>query len=181
MTQKNIGSMILDVSRSPKLKNSPRQHMLTRSSSMVSSGQMFLNLFKHLHFHCITERESLPEGPELPVPLVNYVYLIRERRSPYYEIVEFLMKDMEMHLQRTGQGSETVYTINPRMLHEEIEKKVNDEKLTSVNVCRTVLAMLHGASLDAEKDYYVTTTSSGRKNYHVRVNTRTLNLMSSLL
>jgi len=88
---------------------------------------------------------------------------------------------MEMHLQRTGLGSETVYTINPRMLHEEIEKKVNDEKLTSVNVCRTVLAMLHGASLDAEKDYYVTTTSSGRKNYHVRVNTRTLNLMSSLL
>ena len=67
------------------------------------------------------------------------------------------------------------------MLHEEIEKKVDDEKLTSVNICRTVLAMLHGAELDKDKDYFITTTSSGRRNYHVRVNPRTLNQMSRLL
>jgi hypothetical protein len=121
------------------------------------------------------------EIPEIPIPLVNYVHLIRERKSPYYEIVEFLMKDMEMHFIKSGQGAEAVYTINPRMLHEEIEKKVSDEKLTAVNVCRTVLAMLHGAKLDEEKDYFVTTTSSGRRNYHVKVNPRTLYQMSRLL
>jgi len=125
----------------------------------------------------------MPKDNEIPVPIVNYLYLIRERRSPYYEIVEFLMKDMEMHhhnSQKLG-NSETVYAINPRMLHEEIEKKVHDEKLTSVNVCRTILAMLHGAELNEEKDYFVSTTSSGRKNYHIIVNTRTLNLMSKLI
>ncbi len=123
----------------------------------------------------------MSEFREIPIPLANYVELIRKRKSPYYEIVEFLMKDMEMHFYRTGRGAEAVYTINPRMLHEEIEKKVSDEKLTSVNVCRTVLAMLHGAELNVEKDYFVTTTSSGRRNYHVRVNPRTLNQMSRLL
>jgi hypothetical protein len=123
----------------------------------------------------------VPVATEIPVPLVNYVELIRKRRSPYYEIVEFLMKDMEMHYNKAGQGAEAVYTINPRMLQEEIEKKVSDEKLTSINVCRTIRAMLVGAKLDQEEDYYITTTSSGRRNYHVKVNTHTLNLMSTLL
>jgi hypothetical protein len=123
----------------------------------------------------------MSEVKEIPVPLVNYVHLIQQRKSPYYEIVEFLMKDMEMHLYRAGQGAGTVYTINPRVLQEEIEKKVSDEKLTSVNVCRTVLAMLHGARLNEEKDFYVTTTSSGRRNYHINVTPRTLNQMSRLL
>jgi regulator of PEP synthase PpsR (kinase-PPPase family) len=123
----------------------------------------------------------MSEIREIPIPLINYVHLIEQRKSPYYEIVEFLMKDMETHLYRSGQGTEAVYTINPRTLHEEIEKKVNDEKLTSVNICRTVLAMLHGAKLNEDKDYFITTTSSGRRNYHVRVNPRTLNQMSRLL
>jgi hypothetical protein len=129
----------------------------------------------------LEERGKLSEVREIPIPLVNYVHLIQQRRSPYYEIVEFLMKDMETHFQRSGQGSEAVYTINPRVLHEEIEKRVSDEKLTSVNICRTVLAMLHGADLDKDEDYFITTTSSGRRNYHVKVNTRTLNQMSRLL
>jgi hypothetical protein len=123
----------------------------------------------------------MSEIQEIPIPLINYVNLIRQRKSPYYEIVEYLMKDMETHLYRSGRGSEAVYTINPRMLHEEIEKKVSDQKLTSVNICRTVLAMLHGAELDQDRDYFVTTTSSGRRNYHVMVNSRTLNQMSRLL
>jgi hypothetical protein len=118
---------------------------------------------------------------EIPVPLVNYIYLIKNRRSPYYDIVMFLMKDMEMHYHKTGESSETVYTINPRILQEMIEKRVNDEKLTTVNVCRTVLALLYGAKLNEEKDFFVTTTSSGRRNYHVKVNNRTLNSMSRLL
>lgn len=118
---------------------------------------------------------------EIPVPLINYIHLIKKRRAPYYDIVEFLMKDMELHFHRTGTGSEVVYTINPRILQGEIETKIEDEKLTTVNVCRTVLAMLHGAQLDEEKDFFVTTTSSGRRNYHIKVNDRTLTLMSRLL
>ena len=118
---------------------------------------------------------------DVPVPLVNYIYLIKNRKRPYYEIVEFLMKDMEMRYYRTGQGSEVVYTINPRILQGEIEKKLEDDKLTTVNVCRTILAMLYGAKLNEEKDFFVTTTSSGRRNYHIKINDRTLSSMSRML
>jgi regulator of PEP synthase PpsR (kinase-PPPase family) len=118
---------------------------------------------------------------DIPVPLINYIHLIKDRKSPYYEIVAHLMKEMEMHYTTNGQGSGAVYTINPRMLQEEIEKKVSDERVTTVNVCRTILALLYGAQLDEEKDFFVTTTSSGRKNYHIRVTNRTLNSMSKLL
>lgn len=118
---------------------------------------------------------------DIPIPLVNYLHLIRKRRSPYYDIVYFLLKDMEIHRSRMGQGSEVIYTINPRILQEEIEKRVKDEKLTTVNVCRTILALLYGSKLSEEKDFYVTTTSGGRRNYHVKVNNRTLNSMSGLL
>jgi hypothetical protein len=117
----------------------------------------------------------------VPIPLVNYVYLIRNRKSPYYDIVQFLLKEMEMHHERIGVGSETVYTINPRILQEEIEKVVDDDKLTTVNVCRTILAMLYGSELAEEKDFYVTTTSSGRRNYHIKVNERTLTSMNRML
>jgi hypothetical protein len=119
--------------------------------------------------------------PEVPIPLINYVHLIKNRKTPYYDIVEFLLKEMEMHYYRTGQGSEVVYTINPRILQEEIEKKMRDEKLTTVNVCRTILAMLYGADLNQERDFYVTTTSSGRRNYHIKVNNRTLTSMARLI
>jgi len=115
------------------------------------------------------------------IPLVNYVELIRNHKSPYYDIVQFLLKEMGMHHSRMGQSSEVVYTINPRVLQEEIEKRVKNEKLTTVNVCRTILALLYGSKLSEEEDFYVTTTSGGRRNYHVRVNDRTLNSMSRLL
>jgi hypothetical protein len=118
---------------------------------------------------------------DIPVPLINYIHLIKERKSPYYEIVEHVMKEMEMRYTTGGQGSVGVYTINPRMLQEEIEKKMRDERLTTVNVCRTILALLYGAQLSEERDFFVTTTSSGRRNYHIKVSNRTLNSMSKLL
>lgn len=118
---------------------------------------------------------------DIPIPLVNYVELIKNRRSPYYDIVYHLLKDMEVHLNKAGETSEIVYTINPRMLQEEIEKKVKSEKLTRVNICRTILALLYGSKLNEEKDFYITTTSSGRRNYHIRVNDRTLNMLSKFL
>jgi len=117
----------------------------------------------------------------VPIPLLNYVELIRSRRSPYYDIVQLVLKDMEMHYQRTGQDSETVYAINPRILQEEVEKMISDDRLTTVNVCRTILALLYGSALSEENGFYVTTTSNGRRNYYIEVNSRTLTSMSRML
>ena len=118
---------------------------------------------------------------EIPVPIVNYVHLIRSRKSPYYDISEFLMTEMQAHSLRTANGAEIVYTVNPRIVKQEIEKRVGSEKLSTVNICRTVLAFLYGARLNEKKDFFVTTTSGGRRNYHIKVNSRTLNLMSRML
>lgn len=114
---------------------------------------------------------------EIPIPLANYIHLIRYRKTPYYDIVQHVLKEMEMHYTKAGRGSETVYTINPRVLQEKIEEKVESEKLTTVNICRTILALVYGSKLRREDDFYVTTTSRGRKNYHIRVNAHTLNSM----
>ena len=118
---------------------------------------------------------------DIPVPLINYLHLIKERRSPYYDIVEHVMREMESRYSVNGQFSEAVYTINPRVLQEEIEKKTRSERLTTVNICRTILAMLYGADLNEERDFFVTTTSSGRRNYHIKVSRRTVGSMSKLL
>ncbi len=118
--------------------------------------------------------------PGIPVPIINYVNLIRRRKSPYYEIGEFLVKDMEMHYNRNGQGSEVVYTVNPRVLQGKFENKLRSRKLTTVNICRTILALLYGAKLSNKRDFFVTTSSGGRRNYHIRVNDRTLNSLARM-
>jgi len=143
---------------------------------------LFLKLFKYLLSY-INWGKAVSEiqRNDIPIPLINYVELIRNRKSPYYDVVHFLLIDMEMHHSRMGQSSEVVYTINPRVLQEEIEKAVKNEKLTTVNICRTILALLYGSKLSEERDFYVTTTSGGRRNYHVRVNDRTLSSMSKFL
>ena len=117
---------------------------------------------------------------EIPIPILNYVGLIRNKKSPYYDIVLFLLRDMEFHLAKDG-FSEISYVINPRILQEEIEKRVKNERLTTVNVCRTILALCYGSKLSEEKDFYVTTTSGGRRNYHIKVNPRTLNAFSRMM
>lgn len=118
---------------------------------------------------------------DIPIPLVNYINLIKYRKAPYYDIVQHILKEMDMHYKRTGRGSEIIYTINPRILQDEIEKKVKSEKLTTVNICRTILALMYGSKLRQEDDFYVTTTSRGRRNYHIKVNSHTLNLMNRFL
>jgi hypothetical protein len=122
------------------------------------------------------------KSQELPIPLGNYIDLIKNRRSPYYDVVYHILKDMEMHHKEPGKPfSEVVYTINPRVLQEEIEKTIKDEKLTTVNVCRSILAFLYGSKLTGGKDFYVTTTSGGRKNYHIRVNDETFPKLQNFL
>jgi len=118
---------------------------------------------------------------EIPIPLINYIHLIKYRKTPYYDIVQHILKDMETHYKKLDQRSGIVYTINPRVLQEEIEKRLESEKLTTVNICRTILALMYGSSLRQEDDFYVTTTSRGRRNYHIRVNPRTLNLMQRFI
>ncbi len=118
---------------------------------------------------------------EIPIPLVNYIRLIKYHKSPYYDIAQHIMKEMEMHYMRVGHGSTTIYTINPRILCDEIQKKVESEKLTTLNICRTVLALFYGSRLREEGDFYVTTTSRGRRNYHIRITPHTLNLMNKFI
>lgn len=118
---------------------------------------------------------------DIPIPLVSYISLIKYHKTPYYDIVQHILRDMEIHYKRTGRGSEIVYAINPRVLHDEIEKKVHSEKLTTVNICRTILALLYGSNLREEDDFFVTTTSRGRRNYHIKVNSRTLDSMQRFI
>ena len=115
-----------------------------------------------------------PSESEIPNPICNYVNLIKERRTPYYDVIKYILLEMEHHYLRAG-GSEIIYTINPRRLQEEIEDKVKSEKLTTVNISRTILALFYGTNLKRDEDFYVTTSSRGRKNYHVKLNSRTLN------
>jgi regulator of PEP synthase PpsR (kinase-PPPase family) len=117
---------------------------------------------------------------EIPIPLINYWNLIKNKKRPYYDIVEFLVKDMEFKFISNGQPIYT-YHINPRILQEEIEKKTKDEKVTTRNVCRTVLAALYGSKLQEEKDFSIKTAYGGKRNYSVRINSRTLNSLSRLL
>lgn len=118
---------------------------------------------------------------DIPIPLVNYIYLIKRHKSPYYDIAQHIVKEMERHYERTGRTPGVVFTINPRVLQDEIEKKVENEKLTTVNICRTILALMYGSSLQEEDDFYVTTTSRGRRNYHIKINNHTLSSMFRLI
>jgi hypothetical protein len=111
----------------------------------------------------------MPELFEIPIPLSNYLRLIERKRSPYYDLVEYIIADMErQHKDRTHPA--TIYTINPRRLKEKVEETIPSEKLTTINISRTILALLYGSKLEKDEDYYVTTSSGGRKNYHIKVN-----------
>jgi len=142
-----------------------------------------LRLFKYELSIIILGGMKVPEVQrnDIPIPLVNYVHLITNRKSPYYDVVSFLLKDMEMHYKKTEEESEILYTINPRILQEEIEKKVENEKLTTLNICRTIIALFYGSALRNGDDFYISTTSGGRRNYHVKVNARTLGLMNRFI
>lgn len=121
---------------------------------------------------------------EIPTPLINYVCLILLEKPPYSDIVKQLVKEMEFHLNSAHQKdglSEVVYAINPRILQEELEKRIKHEKLTDSNVCRTIRALCYGSKLKKGKDWWPTTTTGGKPNYHIRVNQKTLNACSRML
>jgi hypothetical protein len=122
----------------------------------------------------------MSEARQIPIPLSNYLSLIQRKKSPYYDLILYILADMERK-HRSGPGNSIIYTINPRQLKEEIEEKIPSEKLTPINISRTILAFLYGSKLRKDEDYYVTTSSGGRKNYHIKVNQSILSALQTRL
>jgi hypothetical protein len=117
----------------------------------------------------------MSEPQHIPIPLSNYLSLIEKKKSPYYDLILYILADIERNYKNAPHCA--VYTINPRQLKEEIEEKIPSDKLTTINISRTILALLYGSKLQRDEDYYVTTSSGGRKNYHIKI---TPNVLSSL-
>jgi hypothetical protein len=121
---------------------------------------------------------------DIPIPLVNYVELIRKGKGPYYDVAKFISDEMIKIKERYGDEFYTLkdyptLQISPRLVKEEIEKRIKDERLTSINVCRSILATLYGSRLEKEKDFFATTRSGGGiGSYHIKVNQRTLSSIS---
>jgi hypothetical protein len=116
------------------------------------------------------------EVQQIPIPLSNYLNLIERKQSPYYDLILFILADIE-RTYKSAPYNGVIYTINPRQLKEEVDKRISSDKLTPINISRTVLALMYGSRLRKDKDYYVTTSSGGRKNYHIKV---TPNVLLSL-
>ncbi len=121
---------------------------------------------------------------DVSAPFDDYVILIKGGESPYFEIAKYALLEMAKIYPKDGK-TEIVYTINPRTLQGDLEKefvkKFGEDwykescreirkKLTSVNVTRCLRAMMLGRKLEEDEDWYLTTTSRGRKNYHFKVN-----------
>lgn len=118
---------------------------------------------------------------DIPIPLSNYLNLIHKKKSPYYDLLRYIVADMERQYVALEYPVDMVYTINPRRLQKEAKAKIESEKLTTMNVARTILAILIGSRLKKGEDYYVTTSSGGRRNYHIRLNSAVLATLRSNL
>jgi hypothetical protein len=110
---------------------------------------------------------------QIPIPLSNYLNLIEKKQSPYYDLILYILADMEKTY-KTAPHNGVIYTINPRQLKEKVDRKILSDKLTTINISRTVLALMLGSRLQKDEDYYVTTSSGGRKNYHIKVTSAVL-------
>ena len=121
---------------------------------------------------------EIPDLSEIPIPILNYINLIKERRPPYYDCIKYIVLEMEKHLERNG-GSEIIYTINPRRLEKEISERIKSEKLTSMNIARTIQALFYGSRLEYGEEWFRSTSRRGRKNYHVKVNYSTIHTLKS--
>ena len=119
---------------------------------------------------------STTDGQQIPIPIANYLGLIERKQSPWYDLYLFILADIE-RTQNNAPYSGSIYTINPRQLKEDVKRKIPNDKLTPINISRTFLALMYGSRLKKNEDYYVTTSSGGRKNYHIRV---TPSVVSSL-
>jgi len=119
----------------------------------------------------------MSEVPQIPIPLINYLNLIQRKESPYYDLIQYIIMDMERNFSSSNLNHGIIYTINPRQLKEEIDEKIPNKKLTPINISRTILALLYGSRLQKDEDFYTTTSSGGRKNYHIKVDSSSLTML----
>ena len=108
---------------------------------------------------------------EVPIPIRNYIFLLQQERSPYSDAVRYLVRLMEEEYK--SRNGEVIYFINPRELKRKIEETIN-KTISLSNLCRCIYALLYGTKLKEGEDFYVTTSAGGRRNYHVKVNEKTL-------
>lgn len=119
----------------------------------------------------------MSEVQQIPIPLINYLNLIQRKESPYYDLIQYIITDMERNFSSSNLDHGIIYTINPRQLKEEINEKIPNKKLTPINISRTILALLYGSRLQKDEDFYTTTSSGGRKNYHIKVDSSSLTML----
>ena len=117
--------------------------------------------------------KAVSEVHQIPIPLSNYLSLIEKKQSPYYDLILYILADIE-RTYKAAPHNGVIYAINPRQLKEEVDRKIPSDKLTTINISRTILALLLGSKLQKDEDYYVTTSSGGRKNYHIKVTSAVL-------
>jgi len=133
-----------------------------------------------------------PPKVELEGNLNNYWHLLFDPRDEkkYRSAIQHLLLEMDHHYQKAG-TSIVGYTINPRMLAEEIEEELIQKKLENKNIsqkeweeckissrglCNAIKAFFLGKGL-SEDQFYGTTTSGGCANYHVKYNSSTLSTL----
>ncbi len=104
-------------------------------------------------------------GRETPRIVINYLGLIREQQHPYYLIAKRLADDMEAYY-KPRSPAEVIYTLNPKWIYHKLDPEIKHEKLTIKNVSRIIRAYL----TEKKMEYYTTTTSGGRRSYHVALN-----------
>jgi hypothetical protein len=73
--------------------------------------------------------QAAPRTREFSYIIVEYSFIYSCLSYEFWNILT------EIHYERTARGFEAICTINPRVLQHEMEKKVESEKLTTVNIC----------------------------------------------
>ena len=70
----------------------------------------------------------------IPIPLINYVELIRNRKSPYYDIVQFLLKEMDKRGKNIGAICAAPFALNKAGVlkhsytcYPSVEKQIREE------------------------------------------------------
>ena len=72
----------------------------------------------------------MSEVQQIPIPLANYFNLIHEKKSPYYDLILYIISDMEREHKRGNSEYGIIYTINPRKLKEEIDDRIPSKKVS---------------------------------------------------
>lgn len=105
-------------------------------------------------------------------PIKIYLRLIVEGRSPYVDVVRHLLQDLETHINQTGYVSDSIYTINPKRLQQELEVR-NGLKMSPHSIGRTLRAFFWKTGLREGEEYYVSKSGRLAARYHLLLSDRT--------